>query len=71
MRDCYMLFFVFRFGGVEDFRMKDVRIGLGTDGDTTISIHIRASKTDRYNESPFKALNGEGGSFRPGEMRSS
>ena len=49
-------FFLLRIGELEKLRMSDVQLGRGEDLNEIITIHIRNSKTDQFNEGDFKTL---------------
>ena len=49
-------YYLLRVGEIEGLRMKDIRLNIDDDGDTTLTIHIISSKTDQYNDGAFKTL---------------
>lgn len=61
-------YYLLRVSEIEGLRMKDVRLSIYEDGDTTLTIRIISSKTDQYNEGAFKTLKSATGPIFPVEM---
>ena len=62
---------LFRLGEIECVRAKDLLLTMDTDVGTTLTAHIKSSKTDRYDEGSFKTQKSAPDTICHVKMRSS